>query len=48
MFISKCIKDKTGDENITFSQIQEKYNIKLQIGVTNLTKSKFYERRISN
>ena len=41
IFINKCIKDKTGDENITFLQIQEKYNIKLQIGVTNLTKSKF-------
>ena len=41
IFIKKCIKDKTGDENITFLQIQEKYNIKLQIGVTNLTKSKF-------
>jgi predicted acylesterase/phospholipase RssA len=41
LFIKKCIKDKIGDENITFSQIQEKYNIKLQIGVTNLTKSIF-------
>jgi predicted acylesterase/phospholipase RssA len=41
IFIKNCIKDKTGDENITFSQIQEKYNIKLQIGVTNLTKSVF-------
>lgn len=41
LFIKKSIKEKTGDENITFSQIQEKYNIKLQIGVTNLTKSKF-------
>ena len=41
LFIKNCIKDKTGDENITFSQIQEKYNIKLQIGVTNLTKTKF-------
>ena len=41
LFIKNCIKDKTGDENITFSQIQEKYNIKLQIGVTNLTKSIF-------
>ena len=40
-FIKNSIKEKTGDENITFSQIQEKYNIKLQIGVTNLTKSKF-------
>lgn len=39
--IKKCIKDKTGDENITFIQIKEKYNINLQIGVTNLTKSKF-------
>jgi len=41
LLIKKCIKDKTGDENITFLQIQEKYNIKLQIGVTNLTKHKF-------
>jgi predicted acylesterase/phospholipase RssA len=41
IFIKKYIKEKTGDENITFLQIQEKYNIKLQIGVTNLTKSKF-------
>ena len=41
LFIKNSIKEKTGDENITFSQIQEKYNIKLQIGVTNLTKSKF-------
>mgnify|MGYP005994561039 CR=1 FL=1 len=41
LFIRKCIKNKTGNENITFSQIQEKYNIKLQIGVTNLTKNKF-------
>jgi predicted acylesterase/phospholipase RssA len=40
-FIKKCIKDKTGDENITFSQIQEKYNINLKIGVTNLTTSRF-------
>uniref|UniRef100_A0A6C0EZJ1 PNPLA domain-containing protein n=1 Tax=viral metagenome TaxID=1070528 RepID=A0A6C0EZJ1_9ZZZZ len=39
--IKKSIKDKTGDENITFSQIREKFNISLQIGVTNLTKSKF-------
>jgi len=41
IFIKKYIKEKTGNENITFLQIQEKYNIKLQIGVTNLTKSKF-------
>jgi len=41
LFIKNCIKNKTGNENITFSQIQEKYNIKLQIGVTNLTKNKF-------
>ena len=41
LFIKKYIKEKTGDENITFLQIQEKYNIKLQIGVTNLTKYKF-------
>ena len=41
LFLKKCIKDQTGNENITFLQIKEKYNIKLQIGVTNLTKSKF-------
>ena len=39
--IRKCIKDKTGDENITFSQIQEKYNINLKVGVTNLSTSRF-------
>ena len=39
--IKKHIKDKTGDENITFSQIREKYNIELRIGVTNLTKERF-------
>jgi hypothetical protein len=39
--IKKCIKDKTGDENITFSQVKEKYKIELQIGVTNLSKYKF-------
>jgi len=41
LFLKKCIKDQTGNENITFLQIKEKYNIKLQIGVTNLTKYKF-------
>jgi len=41
LFIKNCIKNKTGNENITFSQIQKKYNIKLQIGVTNLTQKKF-------
>ena len=41
LFIRKLYKNKTGNENITFSQIQEKYNIKLQIGVTNLNKNKF-------
>jgi predicted acylesterase/phospholipase RssA len=41
IFIKKCIKDKIGDDNITFAQINDKYNIKLQIGVTNLTQSKF-------
>jgi NTE family protein len=40
-FIKKCIKDKTGNEDITFCQIQERFNIKLSIGVTNLTTSKF-------
>jgi predicted patatin/cPLA2 family phospholipase len=39
--IKKCIKDKTGDENITFNQVKEKYKIELQIGVTNLSKYKF-------
>ena len=39
--IKKCIKDKTGDENITFIQLKEKYKIELQIGVTNLSKYKF-------
>ena len=39
--IKKCIKDKTGDENITFRQVKEKYKIELQIGVTNLSKYKF-------
>ena len=39
--IKKCIKDKTGDENITFSQIQAQFNINLKIGVTNLTTSRF-------
>jgi predicted acylesterase/phospholipase RssA len=29
--IKKCIKDKTGDENITFSQIQAQFNINLKI-----------------
>lgn len=39
--IKKCIKDKTGNEDITFCQIQERFNIKLSIGITNLTTSKF-------
>jgi len=39
--IKKCIKDKTGNENITFCQIQERFNIKLSIGITNLTTSRF-------
>ena len=47
-FIKNSIKDKTGDENITFFQIQEKYNIKLQIGVTNLTKSAFELFNVDN
>jgi len=41
LFIRNCIKNKTGNENITFYEIQEKYKIKLQIGVTNLTQNKF-------
>ena len=40
-FIKTTIKDKTQDENITFKQIYEKYNIELKIGVTNLTTSTF-------
>ena len=40
-FIKNTIKDKTHDENITFKQIYEKYNIELKIGVTNLTTSEF-------
>ena len=40
-FIKKCIKDKTGNENITFLEMKKKFNIELQIGVTNLTKSRF-------
>lgn len=39
--IKNIIKDKTGDENITFSQIKAQFNINLYIGVTNLTKSQF-------
>lgn len=40
-FIKNCIKNKTNDENITFLQAFKKYNITLQIGITNLTKSQF-------
>jgi len=40
-FIKKCIKDKISNENITFKEIKDKFNIELQIGVTNLTKSRF-------
>ena len=40
-FIKKCIKDKVNNENITFKEIKDKFNIELQIGVTNLTKSRF-------
>jgi NTE family protein len=40
-FIKQCIKDKTDEENITFGQIQERFNINIRIGVTNLTTSKF-------
>jgi hypothetical protein len=39
--IKKIIKDKTGDENITFAQSYNKYKIVLQIGVTNLTTMNF-------
>jgi len=47
-FIKKFIKDKTGNENITFGQIQEMFNVKLQIGVCNLTKSKFEMLNVYN
>jgi len=40
-FLKKYIKDKCGNEDITFKEIKEKFNIELQIGVTNLTKYKF-------
>jgi predicted acylesterase/phospholipase RssA len=40
-FIKNCIKDKTGNEDITFKEIKERFNVELQIGVTNLTKYKF-------
>jgi predicted acylesterase/phospholipase RssA len=39
--IKKCIKDKTDDENITFCQLRDKFNINLHIGITNITKGKF-------
>ena len=41
LFIKKCIYNKTNNENLTFIQLYEKYNINLQIGVTNLTQHKF-------
>lgn len=41
LLMKKCIYDKTHNENLTFIQHYEKYNIKLQIGVTNLTQHKF-------
>lgn len=40
-FVKKCIKDKVGNEDITFKEIKKKFNIDLQIGVTNLSKSRF-------
>ena len=40
-FVKKCIKDKLGNEDITFKEIKQKFNIELQIGVTNLSKSRF-------
>ena len=40
-FIKNVIKEKTNNENITFKEIKDKYNIELQIGVTNLSKSRF-------
>jgi predicted acylesterase/phospholipase RssA len=41
LFIKKCIYNKTNNDNFTFIQLYEKYNINLQIGVTNLTQHKF-------
>ena len=41
LFIKKCIYNKTNNENLTFIKLYEKYNINLQIGVTNLTQHKF-------
>ena len=41
LFLKKCIRDKTGNENITFGQILETYKITLLIGVANITTSKF-------
>ena len=41
LLMKKCIYDKTNNENLTFIQHYEKYNIKLQIGVTNLSQHKF-------
>ena len=40
-FVKKCIKDKTNNENFTFLEMKQKFNIELQIGVTNLSKSRF-------
>ena len=40
-FIKNCIYTKTNNENFTFIQLYEKYNINLQIGVTNLSQHKF-------
>ena len=40
-FVKKCIKDKTDNENFTFLEMKQKFNIELQIGVTNLSKSRF-------
>jgi NTE family protein len=39
--IKKCIKDKIGNDEITFGQLREQYKIDLRIGVTNLTKYRF-------
>jgi len=40
-FIKKQIYNKTGNDAITFSQLKTRYNIEVQIGVTNLSKSRF-------
>lgn len=38
---NKFLLKKTGNQNITFLELYKKFNITLQVGVTNLTKYKF-------